>query len=103
MKFIIKEDRLRSIIFKFINSQINIIDGEDGLYGDSNSKYYVLFFNKRYNTLFVSFEMIHMIQGLFSLDYRDSKTVISRWFEQKTGEISREVIGKPETSIQFSK
>jgi hypothetical protein len=103
MKFIIKEDRLLNIIFKFLDSNINLFEGDDGWYGESDSKYYELVFNERWNTLFVSFDLIHRIQNFFTLDYIDSKTIISSWFEQKTGKTSREVIGNPKTAPQFRK
>lgn len=101
MKFIIKEDRLLNIISKFLDSNINLFEGDDGWYGDSDSEHYELFYNERWGTLFINFDLIHRVQDFFTLDYSDSKTVISRWFEQKTGKSARESIGKPKTSTQF--
>lgn len=101
MKFIIKEDKLLNIISKFLDSNINLFEGDDGWYGDSDSENYELFYNERWGTLFINFDLIHRVQDFFTLDYSDSKTVISRWFEQKTGKSTRESIGKPKTSTQF--
>jgi hypothetical protein len=99
MKFIIKEDRLRDIIFKFLDSNVEIFDGDDGIYGDEGDVSYSLFYHERYNTLYVYFGLIDKIKNFFNIsEYSDSKLLISMWFESKTGVIIRETIGRPETS-----
>jgi len=103
MKFIIKEDKLLNIISKYLDSNINLFEGDDGWYGDSDSNHYELFYNERWGTLFINVDLIHRVRGFFTLDYSDSKTVISNWFEQKTGKSSREVLGRTKSSIQLTK
>jgi hypothetical protein len=104
MKFIIKEDRLRDIIFKFLDSNVEIFDGDDGIYGDEGNVSYCLFYYEEYNTLYIYLGLIDKIINFFNIsEYSDSKLLISMWFESKTGVIIRETIGKPETSLILKK
>lgn len=104
MKFIIKEDRLRDIIFKFLDSNVEIFEGDDGIYGDEGDVSYCLFYHKRYKTLYIYFGLIDKIKNFFNIsEYPDSKLLISMWFESKTGVVIRETIGRPETSLILKK
>lgn len=103
MKFIIKQDKLHNIIYKFLDSNINLFEGDDGWYGDSDSENYVLFYHSRWTTLYVSFDLINRISDFFNLSYSDSKIILTKWFEQKTGETTRETKGATVTSLLLKK
>jgi len=85
MKYIIPENKLDKIIFKYLDLNLKGLDKKKSMYYDG----FVLTYPDKEDgilgyrdggTLYVYYKLIDEISLTFGLEYSDTKDVISRWF-----------------------
>ena len=84
MKFILTESKLESIIFKYLDNQdfvkikkaINIL-----FINSSNDKYFQIAYSKYDGFCYIYVGLITEISSFFSIEFSDSKKLISKWVE----------------------
>jgi hypothetical protein len=87
MKYIITENRLNNIIFKFLDAKLDGIETRKGEYFNvifafPNEEYGVLAWKKS-GGLFVFYKLRDEISDYFGLEKDDSLRVISKWVEDR--------------------
>jgi len=87
MKYIISENRLNNIIFKFLDSKYGDLEQKKGKYSDiilyfSGEEYGVLGWKKS-GDLYVYYELRDEISNYFGLESDDSLMVIGKWVEDR--------------------
>ena len=87
MKYIITENRLNNIIFKFLDSKYGDLEQKKGEYSDivfafPDDEYGKLGWEKS-GDLYVYYELSNEISNYFGMDEIDSIRVIGNWFEDR--------------------
>ena len=87
MKYIINENRLNDIIFKYLDMKLNGIEKRNGTYTDIVFKFpneeYGLLGWKESGDLYVFHELKDEIQNMFGLERPDALDVIGRYVEDR--------------------
>jgi hypothetical protein len=87
MKYIITENRLDTVIFKFLDTEYGALEQKKGEYTDivfhfPNEEYGVLGWEKS-GVLYVYYEIRDEISNYFGLGNVDSLNVIGKWVEDR--------------------
>ena len=87
MKYIINENRLNDIIFKYLDMKLNGIEKRNGIYTDIVFAFpdeeYGLLGLKKSGDLYVFYELIDEIKKMFGLESPDALNVIGRYVEDR--------------------
>lgn len=87
MKYIINENRLNDIIFKYLDMKLNGIEKRNGTYTDIifvfPNKEYGLLGWKKSGDLYVLYELRDEIKNIFGLESPDALDVIGRYVEDR--------------------
>ena len=84
MKYIIPENKLDKIVFKYLDLNLKGLEKrkpehyEGVVFGYPNEEYGILGW-KNDGTLYIYYELIEEISSNFGLDESDSKSIIGRW------------------------
>ena len=88
MKYIIPQDKVDKVIFKYLDLNLKGLDKkkpvsyEGIVYGFPNDKHGVLGY-KNDGTLYIDYKLINKISSFFGLKVSDSKSLISRWVSDR--------------------
>jgi hypothetical protein len=87
MKYIITEDRLNHIMFKYLDVKLNRIEEREGYYVDvtfvfPNEKYGMFGWIKS-GHLFVFVELVDEISNFFGIEHDDTLNVLGKWVEDR--------------------
>ena len=87
MKYIIKENRLNDIIFKYLDIKYGALEQKKGKYVDivfhfPGEEYGILGWKKS-GDLYVYYELRDEISNYFGLESNDSLRVIGKWVEDR--------------------
>jgi hypothetical protein len=98
MKYLITESKLEKVIFRYLDiknfiqikkgSTIYFANSEGGEYINSLIEYF------KSGECVISFELVDEIKDFFSIEFDDSKYVITRWVENTLDRRVKEVIVK---------
>jgi len=88
MKYIIPENKLDNIVFKYLD--LNLKDLEkikysymDGMTFKRHNINDPVFFLQNGGTLYIYYELVDKISEIFNLEESDSQSVIGRWFSDR--------------------
>ena len=84
MKYLITESKFDKVIFKYLDNQDFIkIEKHNKIYfvNSENDQYADIRYDKNDGRCYIYNALITEISNFFSLEYSDSKEVISRWVE----------------------
>ena len=88
MKYIIPQDKVDKVIFKYLDLNLKGVEKKKSKYYEGfvlafpDEKYGVLAWKKP-NTLYIYYKFINDISNSFGLNESDSKSVITRWVEDR--------------------
>jgi hypothetical protein len=90
MKYIIPENKLDKIIFKYLDLNLKGLEKRKDKYhngivyafSEEGEEYGILGY-KNNGTLYIYYELINKISEVFGLDKDDSKSVIGRWVRDR--------------------
>jgi hypothetical protein len=87
MKYLITENRLNDIIFKYLDEKLDGIEQRKGKYVDivfafPNEEYGILGWDKS-GELFVFYKLRNEISNYFGMEKNDSLRAIGKWFEDR--------------------
>ena len=87
MKFIIREDKLHRLIFKFLDNQnfVEIQKKQDEIcfVNKDGINFIQIFYNKNNKNCFIYFKLIDDIAEFFSIEKEISQMIIGNWMEDK--------------------
>jgi hypothetical protein len=87
MKYIIPENRLQNIIFKYLDDKLNGFEWRKGQYSDIvlalHGEEYGLMGWKKHDKLYVNWEFVDEIKLMFSMLKSESLDVIGRYVESR--------------------
>ena len=89
MRYIIPQDKLDKIIFKYLDLNLKGLEKKKArfykgfVFAFPNEEYGVLGWNSDDSILHIDFESIDLLTNIFSLSPIDSEMVIVRWFESR--------------------
>ena len=84
MKFILTESKLENIIFKYLDNQDFIkVEKNNNIFfiNSSNDKYFQIVYGKNDGICYIYVGLITEISSFFSIEFSDSKKIISKWVE----------------------
>ena len=87
MKYIITENRLNNIIFKYLDVKYGALEQKKGEYSDivfyfPGEEYGKLGWEKS-GDLYISYKLFNEISNFFGLENDDSRKVIGKWVEDR--------------------
>ena len=87
MKYLITENRLNNLIFKFLDVKLDGIEQKKGKYVDiifafPDEKYGILS-RKKSGDLFVYYELVREISNLFGIENVNTLRAIGKWVEDR--------------------
>ena len=88
MKYIIPQDKLDNIVFKYLDTTLKRLEKrkskyfEDIVFGYPDEEWGILGLQND-GTLFIYYELIDEISSGFGLDINDSKSIIGRWVSDR--------------------
>lgn len=88
MKYIIPENKLDNIVFRYLDNILKGLEKRkpkyyDGIVFAFPEKEYGMLGIDNYGTLYLLWELLDEISNGFSLSYSDSESVIGRWAEDR--------------------
>jgi hypothetical protein len=104
MKYIITENRLNDIIFKYLDVRLNRIEEREGHWVDV----VFVFPNEKYGMfgwiesghLFVFIELVDEISNFFGIEHDDTLNVLGKWVEDRFNlEVTKSEITLDKTSL----
>ena len=87
MKYLITENRLNDIIFKYLNAKLDGIEQKEGsilniVFVFPNEDYGMLGYN-RTGDLVIRYKFAKEISDFFGIEYDDSKMIIGKWVQDR--------------------
>ena len=98
MRIIISENKLNRAIFKWLSGKYDDLQIYDHdyqpwvLYVDNNGDV-IFVYNTKDNVLYFTNNFIKFLYDIFSINFEQTKYILSEWFEQHTGLKSYQVLG----------
>jgi len=91
MKYIIPQDKLEKLVFRYLDIQYgNLEQHKPKNYGgivfkkpNDDSQFGIMGWDKNNETLYIYYKLVKEISSMFSLEYDDSKDIIVRWVEDR--------------------
>lgn len=93
MKYIIPQEKLDKIVFKYLDLQYGDLEKHkpkryEGIIfkkPNDDSEYGILGWDENHGVLYIYYKLIKEISSIFSIDESDSKEIIGKWFEDRYG------------------